>query len=228
MYNFIKDTWFPKLCMGCGRVGTFLCVRCVEKIEPVYHDYCLYCGKKQSGGETCERCQRRGGVDGVMSLYFYSDVLQQCIHQIKYSFVQEGIRDLFLSAPWPVQQKLSFFRDQNIEILPTPLHPSRQKLRGFNQSDGIARLLSTITDKPVISGLERIKNTSQLARTQHRVERHYAMKNAFVVSNRSLFDKKNILLVDDVITSGSTAKEIARTLKKSGATCVYVFTLCRA
>lgn len=228
MYNLIKDVFFPKQCMNCGRLGVFVCADCVKKLEPVHDDYCLYCGKKRRGGETCERCCRKNGVDGVLSFYFYNETLQHCIHTAKYEFVQDGIRELFFSAPWNIHQKLTFYSQKDIIIVPVPLHPNRQRLRGFNQATIFAKLLATILNKPLIEGLERTKNTVQLARTQTRLERYYNIRNAFMVPENSLFTGKDVLVVDDILTSGSTVKEVTRILKTSGVKQVYICTLGRA
>ena len=103
-------------------------------------------------------------------------------------------------------------------IIPIPLHPLREKERGFNQSLFIAQTLGNRIENSV---LKRIKDTPQLARAQSREERFRQIKGAFYLAKPDIIKGKNILLVDDVATTGATIAEAARMLKEGGAKKIY-------
>ncbi len=112
-------------------------------------------------------------------------------------------------------------------ILPVPLHPSRERERGFNQAYILAKLLSRRHGVPVLKGLlRRIRPTPPQA--GKRRERIRNVRGAFRVHHPEQIRGRSILLVDDVYTTGATVNECARVLMKAGARGVWVYTLARA
>ncbi|BCS88203.1 hypothetical protein PSDVSF_14450 [Pseudodesulfovibrio sediminis] len=112
-------------------------------------------------------------------------------------------------------------------IVPVPLHTRRLQKRGFNQSLELSRLLSRKINRPLLShGLHRVRNTPPQTRLGHR-ERQENIRDAFV-ADRELIEGKNILLVDDVFTTGATLSECAITLRRAGASGTDVLVLARA
>ncbi len=116
---------------------------------------------------------------------------------------------------------------QGFTVAPVPLHFNKMKERGFDQAFLIARQVAKTLKLPLEGGmLRRVKATEPQA-TMTRTERARNIKGAFEVNRPELVSGKNILLIDDVFTTGATVNEAAKTLKKNGAGKVYVFTLGR-
>ena len=113
-------------------------------------------------------------------------------------------------------------------VVPVPLHWKKKQERGFNQSELMAKKICRKLSLPIsINNLHRVKNT--LSQTQlSRLQRQKNVNNAFKVKNPDIFLEKNVLLVDDVLTTGITASECARNLKNAGAKEVYLLALARS
>lgn len=223
----ILDLLFPKLCLCCGGWGSYLCSPCRRSLSPVRETGCFYCHRKTEFGETHEECLRPGGLDGVFSCYYYTKEVRSIIKALKYGGCTDAFHEIFFSIPLNAVLALSALRSQSPLIQPVPLHLHRLRQRGYNQSAFIARFVSYITQYPIVSVLERKKYTLPQARAHSRLHRHYNIRDAFSVSNPEIIDGKTIVLVDDVITSGNTATEAARMLKKEGASKVYIWVLAR-
>ncbi len=221
------DLLFPKPCLCCGRWGSYLCSACRRLLSPVRETGCFYCHRKTDFGETHEGCRRPGGLDGVLSCYYYTKEVRSIIRALKYGGCVDAFHEIFFSIPLQAALTLSTLRARSPLLQPVPLHLQRQKQRGYNQSSLIARFVSYITQYPLVAALERKKYTLPQARAQSRLHRHYNIRNAFSVLNADAVSGKTIILVDDVITSGNTATEAARTLKNAGASEVFVWTLAR-
>ncbi|MFM9903541.1 MAG: ComF family protein [Pyrinomonadaceae bacterium] len=128
----------------------------------------------------------------------------------------------------PIAIKRTGFDNADI-IIPIPLSPQRKLERGYNQADFIAALIGRAMKVPVDTGsLTRTIHTPIHRIAMDKKARELTVRNAFEVKRPKLVDGKNILLVDDVFTSGATASNCARVLKKSGAGKVNIFTLARA
>jgi len=112
-------------------------------------------------------------------------------------------------------------------IVPVPLHPARRRERGFNQAELLARSLSRLTGLPVMLVLERVRYTTTQTAFD-RTERMENLRNAFRLRPARNVRGSRVLLVDDVLTTGSTLSECARVLKESGASSVHAATAARA
>lgn len=114
-------------------------------------------------------------------------------------------------------------------IIPVPLSKTRRSERGYNQAEIVARILSRATNTPLDSGsLQRSRHTPVHRMGMDQRARELTVERAFEVTRPKLIEGKDILLVDDVLTSGSTVSACAKVLKKKGARSVNVFTLARA
>ena len=110
-------------------------------------------------------------------------------------------------------------------ILYVPLHKKRLRKRGFNQAEKIAKKLSELIDIPVLDCVIRVKNTKRLYNMDKK-SRQKELKNGFdVKDNIYLIKNKNVILIDDIFTTGSTANEISKLLKLNSVNNIYIFTL---
>ena len=218
------DFFFPKQCVGCGKVGDFLCLSCKGKVPRLVPPVCPKCGRPEPSGIVCPSCwQEKAEIDGVRSPFLFDDVMRQAIHQLKYynlkaisSCLAHLLADYLVATPLP-----------GGVLVPVPLHPKRLRQRGYNQSSLLARELSKFTDLPVIENcLIRVKQAQPQARTTNVEERRKNVIDAFACRDEGVSGKQ-VILIDDVCTSGATLESCARVLKNKGAISVWGLTLAR-
>lgn len=225
----LRDLLFPKFCCCCGYVGTYICTYCASKLSYFAPDVCIYCHRASAGGLTHPACCRRGGIQGFVTIFHYNTPLKRIIKNIKYRRARAVWGELVSIIDPRILTKLSPHKRSfdDFVIQPIPLHPIRKKERGFNQADLVAQWLSLVIEKPVVDQLVRIKHTPAQAQLSRRADRHLNMQSAFDLKPDAHIDGRSIILVDDIVTSGSTVKSAAATLLKHGALRVYVFSLAK-
>ena len=207
-----------------------MCPKCFSYATFVETGFCTVCQKAAIGGSTHPICQTAYGIDGVFSSLVYRGVVKKLIYQFKYkpylTNLQGILTDFFYEG---LIQNEFFYRlqDEYSCFVPIPLHPAKQRKRGYNQSKLLAEGLEKRFGIPVVDCLERVKNTkTQVGLTQK--ERQENSKDAFILqaSSSGILKKyRQAFLVDDVVTSGATLREAARVLKKAGVKKVWGVTL---
>lgn len=111
-------------------------------------------------------------------------------------------------------------------LVPIPLHPTRKKIRGFNQAEVVGEYLSQLSPTPFISGVVvRNRDTPQQAHIPSKIKRAENIRGAFDCVDQQVFKQKSIILVDDVVTTGATAKEVLKAIGKTQNTTSYVVCL---
>jgi ComF family protein len=213
---------FPRLCYACGnqllRNERLICTECYVLIPRTnYH---------LEGGNPVEqlfwgRCRIEKAA--AFSFYNRGSRIRKLIHNLKY----KGIRDIGfeLGKIYGLALSRSDFLDGVDIIIPVPLHSSKKRLRGFNQSDIISNGLSEATGLPVDkASLKRITITETQTR-KSRYERWINVEGIFNISDDTNIKGKHILLVDDVITTGSTIESCANELLKTEGVKVSVAAL---
>lgn len=221
-YTQILDVVFPINCLVCGKEGRFLCMGCGIKLPKLDFQKCLACKKPSPFGRTHPDCQTKLGLDGIISALPYSDLrIKKLIEMFKYKFVSDlsvPLSELVIESI--ANQALQNYLGQ-FELVPVPLHNRRFRWRGFNQSELLANGLAQILNAPINPNVIERKKFTKPQVGLNLAERQENIKGAFVARPN---DGKYIV-VDDVVTSGSTIKEITQTLKRSGATEVWALTL---
>lgn len=221
---FVWDILFPRRCFGCGYLGAYICSRCARALLVVSRQTCVYCGGASLWGLTHPRCQRRCGIDGCLSLFVYDPLLRKIIKGIKYSLVTEALRDLDFLVRRECEGLLLFFKKIRPDfVVAVPLHGGRMRERGFNQAESVALLVSDLAAIPLIQSLKRTKSSHPQAQSS-RFARRLNVRGVFCASEPV---RGRVLLIDDVVTTGETAKEACRVLKKAGAEKVYVFAVAK-
>lgn len=225
----ILDFLFPNhTCLVCktelnGNSNPLICDTCFAAL-PVAKKVCRKCGGSITvGANVCNRC--KGGSNWKFTLarspFIYAEPIVALIMRLKYN----GEGDI-AKAMAPHMTRI--VEQNNITadiIVPVPLAKKRMKQRGYNQALLLAREVSKFTNIPVDDSLlVRVKQTvaqKEMTLTQRQAN----LKNVFEVTNKLFVKGKSILLVDDVFTTGTTANECAKVLKKAGATSVAVVTV---
>ncbi len=217
------DLVFPVSCLVCGVDKIFLCETCLDNLARLDQQLCLVCEKPSPFGKTHPDCVSRNTVDGILSALPYRDRhVKKIIETFKYNFVSD------LKVPLG-RIMLETIRKENLTeyfheftIIPVPLHTRRYNWRGFNQAQLLAEELSSILRIPVNNEtVTRFKFTKPQTKLTHD-QRKSNVQNAFAL-NGLVADKK-FLLIDDVVTTGSTLNEIAKMLKSAQAAEVWAIT----
>jgi len=225
---------YPPVCTLCGgktRAGEYLCQRCEAKAMRIVAPFCQQCSEPFEGAIstvfTCANCAHRTiYFDAAVAAYRGRGIVRQIIHDFKYG---RQIHLRHLVARW----LYGAFDDERLRgrtfdmIVPVPLHPTRQRERGFNQASLLAELLTAQISIPCKPVLKRVRYTTTQTALD-RAERMENLHNAFRLRRNANVRGLRVLLIDDVLTTGSTLSECARTLKRSGAISVYAATAARA
>jgi ComF family protein len=225
---------YPATCTICRnnlRAGEYLCNGCEAKIVRIVAPFCETCSEPFEGSITnaftCANCAHRTiYFDAAVAAYRGRGIVRDVIHEFKYG---RQIHLRHLVARW----LLAALDDERLRgisldvIVPVPLHPARQRERGFNQAGLLAELLSAETSVPSKPLLERIRYTTTQTALD-RSERMENLHNAFRLRKNADVRGLRVLLIDDVLTTGSTLSECARVLKRAGAMSVHAATAARA
>lgn len=173
---------------------------------------------------THPKCLRKYTIDGYFAALNYKGILKKMLYQFKYSpyltDLQTVLGDLLYERLIQDEQFDSVLRTDPI-VVPIPLSKSKLRKRGYNQAEILAKYLGKRFDLPVKNLLERVKETKPQYGLK-REERMENMKDAFgIAKSVEQSAKGSALLVDDVVTTGSTLREAANTLKRNGFGKVY-------
>lgn len=229
---------YPMHCLGCRKSlhlenGRYLCADCWGGISYITGPRCRRCGMglgdyAMVSQDGCMDCRaRRLRFDGAFSAVYYEDVIRELIHQFKYGrqeFLVEPLAEVLVQYVKGLRPHLG-----NVDmVVAVPLHRKKRLERGFNQAELLGRAVGRFLGLGMhAGGLQRVRNTpSQTSLPFSR--RAENVRGAFWVKRPAEFSGKNILLVDDVLTSGLTASECARVLKRAGAGEVYVLTVAKS
>ena len=225
---------YPPVCTICGRsvrVSAYLCDQCAIKFTRIVAPFCQKCSEPFEGSITsafsCANCAHRAiYFEAAVAAYRGRGIVRQIVHEFKYGR-QLHLRHLL--ARW-LRAALDDERlsgHQFDVIVPVPLHPTRQRERGFNQAGLLGELLSAQTSIPARAVLERIRYTTTQTALD-RAERMENLHNAFRLRKNADVRGLRVLLVDDVLTTCSTLNECSRILKRAGAFSVHAATAARA
>lgn len=246
MVKYIKEGLlnliFPLDCRICEKPireskGYSICEDCFKDIKLIDRPYCVKCGKpflistdlfKQDREILCVDCKRKKySFEFARSVGVYHGILKECIHLFKYY----GEKKL----AGPLGKLLIDYLVKNQEfkkvidlIIPVPLHKNDLKGRGFNQSILLSRTIGNYFSIPVKEEILIKKKLTSSQVNLSKKEREKNILRAFSVERTEEIKDKNILILDDIFTTGSTVEECARELKKAKARNIFVLTLARS
>lgn len=211
IWQNILDLLYPPVCLSCLKIlensatEVGLCADCLQKLEHV------------EAGFVQEMILNRlpeKFLNDLIVFFFFNETIQSLIHNIKYNKMAKLGKNLGRFAARNIQ---NFLKEPPAFVFPIPLHPAREKERGYNQSDLIARGIFESLPVPILkSGLFRTRETHSQTRL-NREERQKNVKAAFQVNPGINILDKTIVLVDDVVTTGSTLNSCAEACKRAGA-----------
>ena len=218
------DLLFPQGCVGCGKGGEFICSACRRSLPRIMPPLCPRCGKPQPSGILCSGCVGwQAEIDGIRSPFRFDGVMRQAIHQLKY----RNLRALAQPLAGLLQDYLATNPVTGEVMVPVPLHQKRLRERGYNQSSLLAKELDKLINLPVVDDcLIRQRQAPPQARAATLGDRRNNVADAFSCRDRRL-QGKQVLLIDDVSTSGATLDACATVLKANGVPSVWGLVLAR-
>lgn len=231
----LTDLFYPPLCSLCGdRIGGAgdpLCVRCRRQLPWIREPFCEVCSQPFDGAIesrfVCPNCQdRRFHFVCTVSPLRARAGVRELIHRLKYSRQTELAP---MIAGW-MAAGMEDHRFNNADIdalVPVPLHPLRLREREFNQAALLAAELGRRTGLKVLDALERVRYTETQTHFD-RAARMQNLRNAFRSRKNTPIDDMNLLLIDDVFTTGSTLDACSDVLLRAGAASVHALTAARA
>ena len=228
--DFILDVLFPPICVNCKKPldkdEQIVCQRCISKIRLNTTLFCPVCrARLAENKKICHfDCQYLLGAAGN-----YDDlILQNLIQAFKYKSVKSlapVLTDLmlqYISHLSLVISHLSFI------VVPVPLYPRRERERGFNQAELIAKNLAEKLNLEFCGALLRVKATKPQVKTKDSEERAKNVDGCFKIIRPEFIEGKNIILIDDVFTSGATMNEAVKVLKQNNARKILALVIAKA
>lgn len=225
---------YPPVCSVCSasvEPHEYLCGECHGRAPRIIPPFCAKCSEPFAGAITgpfaCANCtHQKLHFEAAVAAYRSRGIVRTLVHDFKYRG-QIHLRHLigrWLCAALDDPR----LRDRSFDIIvPVPLHPARERERGFNQAALLAELMAvkmSIQIKPV---LERVRYTTTQTAFD-REERMENLHNAFRLRKKADVRHLRVLLIDDVLTTGSTLSECARVLRRAGAVSIHAATAARA
>lgn len=231
----LLDSLFPIFCLSCRKEGAWLCEKCLAETSILDFQTCPACEQSITDkGFLCSSCRetQKSHLDGIVAAASYENpVLKKLVHNFKYRFVGD------ISLPLAKLISRALVRNDfplPDLLLPVPLHPKRLRWRGFNQSlllaEYVSEELAPLLDTEVLDILERKKYNRPQMNVKNYKQRLLNVRNIFGLkpdTNPDLIKNKNILLIDDIATTGATLEECAKVLKSAGAAEVFATVIAR-
>lgn len=224
LFRTVRDMLFPAdlTCDICGRetFGANICEDCAKTL--VFNDkkVCPVCGRKTARPELCLECKEKPPLfERAVSAFTYEGGAAYLVKKFKNdaSYLKEYFAD-------EICKRLKGFPEFDCTVC-VPLTRRAKAKRGFNQSELLAKAVSERVGKPYVKGaVEKIKETGE-QKTLFRKERSKNLSGCFKVVKREEVKGKHVLVVDDILTTGATADEMAKALLKAGAEKVYLATV---
>jgi ComF family protein len=224
----LLDLVFPPRCVVCRQPGALLCAACLGRFPRLMPPLCDLCGRHVAQPGMCQQCRQTPLlIDGIRSVVSFEADAREAIHQFKYagrlsvaSCLARLMADYYRANPIPAEV-----------ITAVPLHVARQHERGYNQANLLAREFGRVVGLPFVAGtFQRVRDTRAQVGLDA-ADRRANMRDAFAYQaprqGRSV-QGQQVLVIDDVCTTGSTLEACSVALRAAGAVSVWGFTLARA
>lgn len=228
----LVDLVFPRICFACSeRVDDqdrFLCDKCKKELLPVGDLSCPVCGSFETVNQhDCSLCNSEEiHFDKCFSLMPYNDVVRTLIHELKYNEMTKVSDYLVDYSIRHIEAKMPF-SDADF-VCPVPLHKTKQRERGYNQAALLARRIAAHFkwqyEPDLVKRFRFTESQADLSPDQRKMN----VNKAFSVKKKIPLRDKNILIVDDVFTTGATVNSISQVLKEHQVNKIYVLTVARA
>ena len=216
--NWLKDLWddflsllFPRICYGCGnhlvKNEHLICTECYVVIPRTnFHTV--------ENNPVAQAFWGRCRIESAAAFSYFNkgSRIRKLVHSLKYNGIKEIGHEL--GKVYGLSLKSSGFLDGIDFIVPVPLHKSKERTRGFNQSEAISAGISEAAGLPLVTNAIKRQTATSTQTKRSRTERWDNVEGVFVLKNPKLLTGKHILLVDDVITTGATMESCVNEILK--------------
>ena len=227
LFQYTLNLLYPPQCASCDKLGSHFCDDCRANLAHLRSPICQKCGHPLTNlGSDCNACPTfsLSNLNLVRSVAFFDETyLQPAIHKFKYHNQRVLTQDFanLLKDCYDASQLATDI------IVPVPLHRSRYKERGYNQSTLLAKGLSSLIDQSVDEVTLVRRRATKTQTSLNPTERQQNVRDAFACLSDAL-SYKTVLLIDDVFTTGATMNACGQALRQAGVASIYGLTLARA
>ena len=208
IFSFIA----PYECLACSAQGPILCEACTEAEIVQVINSCIGCKKLSANGKTCANCRSSFPIDALWAACSYGPLAKQIVKEYKYNS-KRGI------AEFMTTQMLDVLPEAELLVTSVPTSSIRIRQRGFDHAARLAKTLANKARLPYSPLLRRLNNSHQVGSS--RKKRIEQAEKLFLFGGTTDISGKDILIVDDVVTTGASISAATRVLKKAGAKNVY-------
>ncbi len=219
LINLLKDLLAPKKCYLCKCEWHFLCKKCSKKI-PSFNSICYICKETSYKFNVHGKCKDNIFFDKIIVLYHYKiKIINKLIKDWKFYNKKDIFTDFWDLMSKKLKENIDFFNNEDYIIIPTPLHFFKRFKRWYNQSYIISKQISYNTwinvNKNLVYKAKHTRQQSQLSK----IDRINNLQNSFKINKKQLdiidnYKNKTVIIVDDVISTGTTINEISKILKE--------------
>lgn len=199
----------PHQCIVCGTEGQLVCRYCEPDLCLPLPPHCYRCNALSMSNAVCVTCRRASPLRHIWIASDYSNYAKQLIYDLKF----KGAQAAATAIGHAMHSTMPYLED--VTLVPIPTATTRIRQRGYDHAKLLAKELSNLTKLPSRSLLGRTGQTRQVGTKKH--QRETQLQGAFWPNQFSNIQDAHIILVDDVITTGATLEQAARTLKQAGA-----------
>lgn len=199
----------PDECLGCGKQPNIVCHSCLSDYVQITPSSCTLCSKVTAGHSLCPTCRRKTDLQNIWKVTVYNEKAKQAVYQLKFA-PNRSLAVAFAECLDVVVPHQSSFI-----VLHAPTAPKRVRQRGFDHAKIMAKHFAKQRQLAFCDVLLRSGHKRQVGAT--RKERITQTRGAYRVTHKNAIKGKDVLLIDDVLTTGATLSEIAKVLKKAGA-----------
>jgi ComF family protein len=204
----------PHNCISCSTEGAILCRECAdEKLTVLPAGICFLCGKLSANFKTCQKCATANTPQHVWAVCSYDNLAKRLVAAFKFEHAREAAKIMALY----IDEALPYFAEEPLLVF-VPTAPSHVRQRGFDHALLLAKELARVRSWHYSPLLVRQSNRQQHGATK--IARREQIKGVFRVKDMQRIKGAHVLLLDDVVTTGSTVVECTKVLKKSGAASV--------
>ena len=204
----IFDLIAPNDCINCGKQGEIICNNCVHSFVSVVPSECFRCSKQTQNFKLCPGCYKLLTIKHLWRACYYDQPAKQIINTLKF----QPNRSMALKIAELIDVMVPY---QDWLVVPLPTAPQRARQRGFDHANLIAKEFAKLRNISSSHTLLRASNTRQVG--TKKTERWRQTKDIFLINKTGVVRGATILLIDDVVTTGASLSEAAKTLKKAGA-----------
>lgn len=208
----------PPVCIGCGLEDKALCEACVAAEIIDYGEHCWSCGSVSTGGRTCFKCRRGGSPRFVWITTHYDGLASRLVKLYKFGQLRAAAGSIveLLSQTLVEFNDLADIKKLDYLVVSVPTATSRHRQRGFDHAQLLASTLAKKLGLQSTDALGRLGQDRQLGARRH-IRLKQAADKYYAKSPSELVKDRNVLLIDDVVTTGATLRAAAKVLRQAGA-----------